>query len=217
MHLEMYENKSNVIKLWHVDAESLPVWYHSAQFNDDGVNAAYRHLLTEVSAHNGVAYNSRIPLPESKATPLRARIIPPERNNYLRDVSRTLRSYHANVGAKRKLHLHQALTDAAAALPEGNRDLLEQKGSRGTRRFATRMSEPLNGWNALVEKYTQDEYVYTVLGRNPSTNVLTESLSRSKIARVALPKRATVMVIACSFLGKENVPGKFHSRLAFSH
>ena len=78
-------------KLWHAEDESLPVFGTiAAQFNDGGVNAAYRHLLTEISAHNGVEYNSRIPLPESKATPLRQRIIPPERNNYLRDIVRTL-------------------------------------------------------------------------------------------------------------------------------
>ena len=145
------------------------------------MNAAYRYLLTEVSAYNGVEYNSRIPLPESKATPLRARIIPPERNNYLRDITRTLRSYHANVESQAEIaHLHQALIDAAVALPEANRDVLEQKALEVLEGLQPEYQKALNGWDALVEKYTQDEYIYTVRGREIRQPMYTESLSRKE-------------------------------------
>ena len=197
-------------KLWDAEDESLPVFGTiAAQFNDDGVNAAYRHLLTQITTHNGVEYDSRIPLPESKATPLRARIIPPERNNYLRDITRTLRSYHANVENQAKIaHLHQALSDAAAAMQEANREALEQKAIEVLETLQPEYQKALNGWDALVEKYTQDEYVYTVRGREIRQPMYTESLSRSKIARVALPKLQG-HGDRLRFLGKENVPGKF--------
>ncbi len=197
-------------KLWHAEDESLPVFGTiAAQFNDGGVNAAYRHLLTEISAHNGVEYNSKIPIPESKATPLRQRIIPPERNNYLRDIVRTLRTYHSTVESQAKIaHLHQALTDAAAVMPEANRDTLEQKAIEVLEGLQPDYQKALNGWDALVEQYTQDEYVYTVRGREIRQPMYVESLSKSKIARVALPKLQG-HGDRLRFLGKENVPGKF--------
>ena len=73
-------------------------------------------------------------------------------------------------------------------LSEGNRDLLEQKPLEILEGLQPEYQKALNGWNALVEKYTQDEYVYTVRGREIRQPMYTESLSRSKIARVALPK-----------------------------
>ena len=154
-------------------------------------------------------YNSRIPLPDSKATPLRARIIPPERNNYLRDITRTLRSYHTNVESQAEIaHLHQALKDAAAVLPEANRKVLDQKALEVLDGLQPEYQKALNGWDALVEKYTQDEYIYTVRGREIRQPMYTESLSRSKIARVALPKLKG-HGDRLRFLGKENVPGMF--------
>ena len=197
-------------KLWTVEDESLPVFGTiSAQFNDDGVNAAYRHLLTELSQRNGVSYNSKVPLPESKATPLKQRIIPPERNNYLRDIVRTLRTYHTTVENQAQIaHLHQALVDAAAALPENSRELLHKKTLEVVEQLHPAFKKSLDGWDALVERYTQDEYVYTIRGREIRQPMYTESLSKNKIARVALPKLKG-HGDRLRFLGKENVPGKF--------
>ena len=98
-------------KLWDVDAESLPVFGTiAAQFNDPGVNSAYRHLLERISEYNGQTYHSKIPAPESRATPQRQRIIPPDRNNYLRDIVRTIRHYHSTVESQAHIaHLCQSL------------------------------------------------------------------------------------------------------------
>mgnify|MGYP000200435867 CR=1 FL=1 len=197
-------------KLWHAEDESLPVFGTiAAQFNDDGVNAAYRHLLTELSAHNNQTYASKIPLPESKATPLRQRIIPPERNNYLRDIVRTVRSYHSMVEDQANIaHLHQALVDAASVLPEGDRDSLYAKALEVIEQLTPEFKKALDGWDALVQQYTQDEYVYHIRGKEIRQPMYTTSLSKSKIARVALPKLKG-HGDRLRFLGKENVPGKF--------
>ena len=144
-------------------------------------------------------------MPESKATPLRARIIPPERNNYLRDITRTLRSYHANVESQAEIaHLHQALTDAAAALPEANRDVLEQKAIEVLEGLQPEYQKALNGWNALVEKYTQDEYVYTVRGREIRQPMYVESLSQQDCPCCIAKTQGHGDRLR--FLGKENVP-----------
>ena len=68
--------------------ESLPVFEPSRLIQRRGVNAAYRHLLTEISAHNGVEYSSRIPL-QVQSHPITPAHHPSERNNYLRDIVRT--------------------------------------------------------------------------------------------------------------------------------
>ena len=109
-----------------VDAESLPVFGTiAAQFNDDGVNAAIdifslKSLLTMVLRTTLVFhYQNR------KPHHLEPRSFHPN-ETITTYITRTLRSYHANVESQEIAHLHQALT-GGCSLPEANRDVLEQR------------------------------------------------------------------------------------------
>ena len=197
-------------KLWEAEAETLPVFGTiAAQFNDPGVNAAYRHLLTCVAQYNGQTYESKVPVPESRATPQRQRIIPPDRNNYLRDIVRTVRDYHITVEDQANIaHLCQSLEETIAALPDIDATTIHSKLQDLRTQLMPDFQRQLAGWDALIEQYTQDEYVYTVRGKDIRQPMYHTSLSGSKVARVAIPKLQG-HGDRLRFIGKENVPGKF--------
>ena len=196
-------------KLWEADAETLPVFGTiAAQFNDAGVNAAYLHLIHLIGEHNGEKYHSQIPVPDSRATPQKQRIIPPDRNNYLRDIVRTVRNYLERVETQAQIaHSHQSLVDTAELLEEIYPPILE-KAKELNELLIPEFKTQLEGWQALIEQYTNEEYVYTVRGREIRQPMYYESLSRNKIPRVALPKLKGHGDIV-RFIGKENVPGRF--------
>ena len=173
------------------------------------MNAAYRHLLTCVAQYNGQTYESKVPVPESRATPQRQRIIPPDRNNYLRDIVRTVRDYHITVEDQANIaHLCQSLEETIAALPDIDATTIHSKLQDLRTQLMPDFQRQLTGWDALIEQYTQDEYVYTVRGKDIRQPMYHTSLSGSKVARVAIPKLQG-HGDRLRFIGKENVPGKF--------
>ena len=66
----------------------------------------------------------------------------------------------------------------------------------------------LENWDALAEQYTQDEFVYTVRGKEIRQPLHRETLSGLKVPRVALPKtQAPGERLRFALL--ENLPGFF--------
>lgn len=197
-------------KLWHTDAEELPVYGTiAAQFNDPGVNAVYLGLLEMMATLTSKNFSSTIEKPASKATPQKQRIIPPDRNNYLRDIARTVRDYHQDVEAKAKLaHLHQALLDSAELMEGESKQLLQSKATEIWNQLDHHSQQQVESWDALVKQYTQDDFVYYVRGKEVRQPMYLRSLSHSKIPRIALPKMRD-NGDRLRWLGRENVPGKF--------
>src|SRR3712207_7568652 len=73
--------------------------------------------------------------------------------------------------------LDGAAADAAlAAVEAADRELLPE------------VRELLDEWPARVEAYSGDEYVYSVRGKEIRTPLTRETLSGSKVRRVALPR-----------------------------
>src|SRR4051812_46194944 len=66
----------------------------------------------------------------------------------------------------------------------------------------------LDAWPATVEEYSGDELVYTVRGREIRTPLVRESLSGTKLRRVALPRTQDHGELV-RFLRAENLPGRF--------
>src|SRR5437763_8858766 len=142
-------------------------------------------------------------------------IVPPERSRYLAEIAATVRDYHRQtaesvlaarrcqaletaremlagrdgVATSTTADLDTALAEARDALPAEDRKLLET-------------------WPARVEQYSGDEMVVTVRDKEIRTILTRESLSGSKIPRVALPRyedRGELL----RFLRAENLPGHF--------
>jgi isobutyryl-CoA mutase len=186
--------------------QDMPVFGTSAAaFDDDGVTALYHHLR-DLLAGDGLAVGDcRLARPAGKTSSRHAAVIPPARVRYLAEIAETVRGYHATTQrwaelARRRQHLRTAaeivgepvraaLEQAAQALPAEPTALLEQ-------------------WPEVVDDYSGDELVVTVRDRELRTPLTRETLSGSRVRRVALPRLHDDGDLL-DFLRRENLPGRF--------
>ncbi|MFG2090023.1 fused isobutyryl-CoA mutase/GTPase IcmF [Spirillospora sp. NPDC048824] len=188
--------------------EDMPVFGTSAAtFDDDGVTALYRHIGGLLGEHGLELADGALPEITTKTSTGAATIIPPGRVRYLSGIAETVRGYHADtveqIEAVRRVQrldeVRAELTDAAEV--EG---LLE----KARRDVAPDNAGLIEGWPAVVESYSGDEQVVRIRDRELHTALTRESLSGSRIPRVALP-RYTDHGELLRFLRNENLPGRF--------
>ena len=186
--------------------EDMPVFGTSAAtFNDEGVTALYQHLRG-VLAENGLTVGEgRLPRTDRKTSAPHAAVIPAAKARYLADVVETVRSYRAATdeaveAARVRQHLRtarglvgeavdEALAAAEKALPAADAELLES-------------------WPQTVKDYSGDELVVRIRDKELRTALTRETLSGSRVSRVALP-RYTEDAELLRFLRSENLPGRF--------
>ena len=194
-------------ELFEAEDHSLPVFGTiAAQFNDPGVNGAYRHLLALLEARSGQPHPTSVPDPGTKASPPRLRLIPPDRAAYLGDIARTLRGYHAWSRNQCDLARDKAQLQGAASLVPEAASLLSSRAEGIL--LDPRCQGILDGWEEQKTRFAQDEYIYTVRGKELRQPLFHESLSRQRISRVAFPP-FTEAAERLRWALKENLPGSF--------
>ncbi|WP_433787734.1 fused isobutyryl-CoA mutase/GTPase IcmF [Actinomycetospora sp. CA-101289] len=190
--------------------EDMPVYGTSAAtFHDDGVTALYGHLRALLAEHGMSVGEGRLTIPETKTSTEYAAAIPPERARYLADVAGTVRGYHerteAMVAAARR---RAALRTAAEALGDRDAGELPAVLAEAERDLPGEAAALLDAWPATVEDYAGDEMVVHVRDKELRTQLTRETLSGSKVHRVALPP-FTADDEVLRFLRRENLPGHF--------
>jgi methylmalonyl-CoA mutase len=223
-------------ELFHEPADDdLPVFGTCAhQFHDRGVNALYRAMVSQLAERFGAPWTIEGSKAEPWGEPDRAPVIPGERNGYLREIARTVRSYsdwaeeqirvadrlYQLVGARailcaREAHgedygLFRLFEEITSAEATSEPQLADLDGE--IRRTAHDLHPDSRGllaaWPTIRSNYSRDEFVYTVRGREIRVPLTTQSLSGTKIPKVQLPERATWPGIL-RYLFLENVPGAF--------
>ncbi|MFZ7127959.1 MAG: fused isobutyryl-CoA mutase/GTPase IcmF, partial [Desulfobacterales bacterium] len=203
---------------WSQPPEAMPVYGTIAsKFNDDGVTALYHGLIETIREKTGVSFESRLPRPETRMSTSKTIIIPPERTRYLAEIAETVRGYHHQTdrqadSLRRVWHLEESLKALTSDEPAGDRDaLLEQlRGEvEAARKQLKAETETLVAeWEKVREAYAGDELVYEVRNREIRVPLFTESLSRKKIPKIALPKFKDPGEIY-RWLRRENLPGYF--------
>ncbi|TDB85881.1 methylmalonyl-CoA mutase [Actinomadura sp. KC216] len=188
--------------------EDMPVFGTSAAtFNDDGVTALYQYLGGLLGEHGLRLEDGVLPESTTKVSTGAATVIPPNRVRYLSEIAETVRGYHADtvkqIEAVRRV---QRLDEVRAELTDASEveDLLA--GAR--RDVAPENADLIEGWPAVVESYSGDEQVVRIRDKELHTKLTRESLSGSRIPRVALP-RFTDHGELLRFLRNENLPGRF--------
>lgn len=187
--------------------EALPVFGTIAsQFNDAGVNAAYRYMLGLLASKTGRTYPTTVPDPGTRASPPRRRIIPPQRGRYLGEIVDTCQMYRTRAEARIALARRRyRLLGAAEELPE-TRAAVEAR--LATIPLDAEAQAYVDGWPALQERYQADEYVYSVRGRDIRQPLKSVSLSQVKIPRVGAPRYVDHGEVL-RFALLENFPGLF--------
>ncbi len=221
-------------ELWDADLEQLPVFGTSAaQFNDDGVNALYGHLVAMLAERAGVDWQSRYPAGAERVTTTARTIIPAGRERYLSDVATVCREYRAwareqseiarEIEALR-IALHRlgaqvsgrrpggAQTERWEPIPAGDEHgaphTLATEHNRLLERLDPQCRTMVESWDAWDESYRGETFTYQVRNREISVANHRETLSGTRIPKVARPRfRAAGDRLFWRLM--ENVPGEF--------
>jgi isobutyryl-CoA mutase len=198
-----------------VDWEEMPVYGTSAaRFDDDGVTALYQALCERLAKHGLEPGGGVLERVDTKVSTKLDSVIPTGRERYLAEIAETVRDHHARTEAQAGFaRQRQHLTTS--------RQLLEEQDvGEDTLASLDRAIEGLDGeldedivalleeWPSIVEAYSGDEYAYEVRGQELKAPLTRETLSGSRIRRVALP-RYTDHGDLVGYLRRENLPGRF--------
>ncbi|MBX3285773.1 MAG: cobalamin-dependent protein [Actinobacteria bacterium] len=187
----------------------------ASRFNDDGVTALYQELRRRLVEHGlDVAASGGVLEPVAvKVSSADTAIVPPSRVRYLADVADAVRAHHRRTEEQAAVARQLQQLDAVAALVAdvgGDADgaKLPELRAAAEGRLDAEVRELLADWPATVEAYSGDEHVTEVRGREVVNRLTRESLSGTKVPRVALP-RFTDHGELVHFLRSENLPGRF--------
>jgi isobutyryl-CoA mutase len=193
--------------------EDMPVFGTSAAtFNDDGVTALYQHLRGLLADAGLTVGEGRLPHTDRRTSSEHAAVIPPQRIRYLSEIAETVRGYHAETdtlveAARTRQHLRSA--KAALDSAQADRGGLDDVLAAAERALPAEVAELLDEeWPSWVESYSGDEMVVRVRDTERHFGLTRETLSGSKIPKVALP-RYTEDAELLRFLRRESLPGKF--------
>ncbi|MGC5583680.1 fused isobutyryl-CoA mutase/GTPase IcmF [Ornithinimicrobium sp. W1665] len=192
--------------------EDMPVFGTSAAtFNDDGVTALYQHLLELLGGHGLQVSEGTLPRVDVRHSSTIRQVVPPTRVRYLSEITETVRGYHADTerwaDAASRVQRLEAVDDELAALgrtDHGVDELLEQ----ARQDLPEEVHQLQQAWPGIVTAYSGDEHTVRVRDRDITTKLTRESLSGTRVPRVALPafRDAGDML---RFWRRENLPGAF--------
>ena len=192
--------------------DTMPVFGTMAsRFNDDGVTALYQALVPRLEDHGLKVAPGKLPRAAVKASSRGRAIVPPERARYLAEIAETVRDFHQLIERQaRAARERQSLQTARMLFERAGKpaavfeELIAAKNSELT----VPAAKLLEQWPKTKELYAQDEYVVKIRDKEIRTQLNHESLSGTKVRKVALPRFEDEGEIL-RFLMKENVPGSF--------
>jgi methylmalonyl-CoA mutase len=196
--------------------EEMPVFGTIAsRFNDDGVTAVYQHVAKALRDHGLRDSDGRLPkLQGVRHSTGRNAIVPPARVRYLSDVALTVRGYRERVEAQSQLArerwqldgARRMLIEASGSVPNAN--ALSELIDARTSQMGEREKALLDAWPDTVAAYSGDEHIVKIRDKEIRTALTVETLSGSKIRKVALPAFKDPGEIL-RWLMLDNLPGYF--------
>ncbi|HET7569762.1 MAG TPA: methylmalonyl-CoA mutase family protein [Gammaproteobacteria bacterium] len=214
-----------------VDEADIPVYPTIAsQFNDPGVNHLFQALVRRLVAKLDLnAEKWRVPEHLAEMEREKHALIPPSRERYLAEIAEAGRGTHGDINTRAEAaSLAQSYYDALKALddaklpePLQSYDPAAALGEDGNavtvlrQRYNAALDEVgpdalklLRNWPALKAAVQADTYSYKVRGREITGENYTESLSGTKVPKIAAPRFHDWGEIL-RFLMEENLPGAY--------
>ncbi len=187
--------------------DSLPVHLTVASdFNDPGTNRFYLALLASLEARTGRRYESRLGL--VVADEAKQHVVPPERHRYLSEIVETIRRYDADIESQARTAQELYRLVGARELVGEAIESLDQRIEGARSALHPHQLRELERWEATEAEYGGEEFVYHVRGREVRVPLVHETLSKTRVRKVALP-RYEAWGDRLRWLGQENVPGRF--------
>ena len=201
--------------LWQTAEDELPVYGTIAsQFNDPGVNRLYRAVMETVAERTGADLQPHLEATDEASEKIY--VIPPRRARYLSEIAEKIRQYNEWTEdqaktANRLYGIRQAIETLQAGDWEDRDRLVKQMEElyhHVSLELDRRNQAILEAWPEKKARYAADEFVYKVRGREIRVPTQTETLSHTRIPKVALPRYAGWGDVLRWNL-QENVPGEF--------
>jgi len=195
---------------FHDDPATMPVYpCIASQFHDLGVNTLFNHMLDALAERFDKTWAAEAERPESGA-PERNQLIPSKAVRYLAEIADNSRQYRAwSEDQAERAGKAQHLREAAKLIEETSvRTALEHQADQAAEKMDQGVRQQLEQWPAQRERYGKDELVSVVRDRELRNPLFTETLSGTKIPRVALPRFSSDADTA-RFLLSEGLPGHF--------
>ncbi|WP_423906856.1 fused isobutyryl-CoA mutase/GTPase IcmF [Candidatus Spongiihabitans sp.] len=200
----------------------------AARFNDDGLTALYQEILSQFddggwsflsnempnkSANKSVSKASnRLPVVTTRYSTDQHKIIPEKSIRYLAEISETVRDYKilALSESQKAREIQQLESSLSMLVDSGHTDnqslellVAEKKSMLGPESAAQ-----LTAWQQLKQDYANDELVVVIRDREIATRLKFETLSGTKVSKVALPGYADHGE-RLKWLMLDNLPGRF--------
>jgi methylmalonyl-CoA mutase len=219
--------------LWHIHMDDMPVYGTIAsQFNDPGMNTLYKGIMDTLVEKTGADLKSTLEI--TKEMSEKIFVIPPARVRYLSEIAESNRSYDKKVEdqvivAQKLYGIHQTIESItntsveiiktglnedeiiSLELPEDDKaflKLLFAQFEKVKLNFDPYNWEIILNWQEKVQKYKDPIYTFKVRDKEINIATHSESLSHSKIPKIALPKyKAWGDLLRWNL--QENVPGEF--------
>ena len=202
-------------QLFEAKDDDLPVFGTIAsQFNDPGTNSLYKQLMDLIAEKTGADLESSFAVSDEMSE--KVFIIPPNRVRYLAEIAENNRSYDS--WAEKQADIAQQLysldnsmkTIEKMELDDKDRLLKSLKESFEKLRLELdpKNYKLIEEWPDKKKRYRDEHYVFNVRDKEIKMETHSESLSHTKVPKVALPKyRAWGDLLKWNL--QENVPGEF--------
>ncbi|MEO7310898.1 MAG: methylmalonyl-CoA mutase family protein, partial [Chitinophagaceae bacterium] len=197
--------------LWDAKDADLPVvGTIASQFNDAGVNELFEKLMWAVKNKSGIDFGEIEFHAHTTDTSSKAMIIPPKRVRYLSEIADEVRRYNqlskeqaAIASSLYKLQGVMEMTQDGATLAE-----LGKLKERFEKQLFPVCKKLVDEWEQTKARYKKEFYEYDVRGKIIKIPLFTESLSGTKLPKIAVPRYSDWGDILW-WRVQENFPGKF--------
>ena len=214
---KQYKRNNN---LWTVKDDELPVvGTIASQFNDAGINELFERLMEKVAAKTGIKFAGEIEHhAHTKDTTSQTHIIPAKRVRYLAEISEEIANYNKLTNEQSEIasKLYQ-INGVIEILKESQSPSLLEREAEGEVMKAKEKYEKLlfplckkllDEWEETKSRYKKEFFEYDVRGKIIKQPLYFESLSHTKIPKIAVPRFKDWGDILKWRL-QENFPGKF--------
>ncbi|MCH1591402.1 MAG: methylmalonyl-CoA mutase family protein, partial [Candidatus Thalassarchaeaceae archaeon] len=185
----------------------------ASQFADAGVDRLWESLANLLNERFNTDFISAEPRLGKDGLPTREPPIPPERQGYLAEVAAAIRSYHERTaGDSKAVRLVQQLEASAKQMRAAGKttaaDDLEEEAVEIRSGISSETWESLDEFTSMAEAYRSGKASYIVRGKEIPVKTTHETMSGTKVPRVALPTSVD-WGERLEWIRKENAPGSF--------
>ena len=195
------------------DDADLPIHLTIASdFNDPGTNRFYQAFVDALRG-KGMSLQSTLSLPTADTA--KQHMVPSDRSRYLAEIVEELRRYDEWARSQADAAEQWYRLEALVSPPNGGSTGEAGEGGEIGRRVSEARDkvEPANlkaleRWEGLQAEYAGEEFIYHVRGAEIKVPLHHETLSHTRIPKVALPRYRS-WGDRLEWLLQENVPGEF--------